>query len=59
MAASHLRALADTKTTAPIKARLLREAEEHERLTREEESLVENLAALNGSRSGSVLILLA
>ncbi len=30
--AAHLRALADNATTASIKARLLKEAEEHERI---------------------------
>ena len=34
--AAHLRALAATATTARVKARLLKEAEEHERLAGEE-----------------------
>ena len=34
--AAHLRALAENATTARLKARLLKEAEEHERLTEEE-----------------------
>jgi len=33
--AAHLRALADTATTRPLKKRLLHEAEEHEELARE------------------------
>ena len=32
--AAHYRALAETATTPAIKARLVREAEEHERVTR-------------------------
>jgi hypothetical protein len=32
--AAHLRALADSTTTRPVKDRLLREAEEHEELAR-------------------------
>jgi hypothetical protein len=34
--AAHLRALAETATTQPVKARLLHEAEEHERIARGE-----------------------
>ena len=34
--AAHFRALASTATTARLKARLLREAEEHERIARGE-----------------------
>jgi hypothetical protein len=33
--AAHLRALAETTTTSRIKSRLLREAEEHERIAEE------------------------
>ena len=33
--AAHLRALADSATTRPLKNRLLHEAEEHEELARE------------------------
>ncbi len=35
--AAHFRALASLPTTAPIKARLLREAEEHEKIAREQD----------------------
>lgn len=38
--AAHLRALADSSTTQKVKARLLGEAEEHERLAQEQESIV-------------------
>lgn len=41
--AAHLRALAATATTARLKARLLREAEQHERLA---EGIEENADAL-------------
>jgi len=34
--AAHFRALASTATTAPVKARLLSEAEEHEKLARDQ-----------------------
>ncbi len=37
--AAHLRALADSTTTATIKARLLKQAEKHERLAEELEDL--------------------